>query len=40
MERTIYKISLASQLLNIDAPEIFNDLIAVYVKDFFTRNVV
>jgi len=35
---TIYKIPLASHLLNIDAPEAFNELIAAYAKDIFTTN--
>ena len=35
---TIYKIPLASHLLNIDAPEAFNELIAAYAKDTFTTN--
>jgi len=35
---TIYKIPLASHLVNIDAPEAFNELIAAYAKDIVTTN--
>jgi len=36
--KTIYKIPWASHLVNIDAPENFNELIAAYAKDIFTTN--
>lgn len=36
--KTIYKIPLASHLVNIDAPGVFNNLIAEYAKDIFTTN--
>jgi len=36
----IYKLLLASQLVNIYAPEAFNNLMAAYAKDIVTTNTV
>ena len=36
--KTIYKIPWASHLVNIDAPEAFNELIAAYAEELFTTN--
>lgn len=36
--KTIYKIPGASHLVNIDAPEAFNELLAAFAKDLFTTT--
>lgn len=38
--KTIYKIPGASHLVNIDAPEAFNELLAAFAKDLFTITSV